>query len=126
MITKQDVFDSLTKDLYATYPNIKVYNKRNLVVETLPCVWAKELDDPDTAITLNGVRGRISQFEIQVFSETNQELYRIVKTCKDTMHNMFYQCSMSQELDNRDDLKINRHYMRFNRIICDKDTLKGE
>lgn len=123
MITGLDVFNKLADDLYEDYPTIRVYSQRNLVIEKLPCVWAKEIDAIDSAITLNGVSGYISQFEIQVFCDNKENFHKIVKSCKDSMHNMFYQCSMSQELDNKDDLTIYRQAMRFNRIICDKDTL---
>lgn len=125
MVTRLDVFDKLAVDLYAEYPTIKVKSKRNLSSESLPCVWANEIDSYDiTSRNLdNSDKVRISQFEIQVFSKELEELYKIVQTCKKSMEEMMFQCSASQDIDNAEDVTISRHVMRFHRTICGGDEL---
>lgn len=125
MITEIDVFNEIYEKVIEKYPNCKIVSDYELETKSLPCVWAKEIDSYEVSSARNldsSEKVRTSQFEIQVFSKERNVLYELRDICKETMKQINYRCSMSQDIDNTD-ITIKRHVMRFDRVICDNDYI---
>ena len=117
MITVNQIYNNIINNL----PNIYVTKYFERITEALPCVYIRESHSPiESATNLNFSDKQVRMYlYVEVYGE---ETEGIVEQVEAIMRNMGFLEELSEMIPNYDP-SIERVSMRFQRVICDGDTI---